>query len=132
MHLINEPVLAQSAQKIVAKVWGTEFWLVNTELYCMKFLKVNPGFRCSIHAHAKKDETFIGWSGVMQLNIHDSKGNVVKVKAIHPGEQYHIWPEVFHSFQAVNLAWVMEVSTFHSDKDVVRISESLRLDGRIG
>lgn len=127
---MNEGELAQSCMKVVSKVWGTEFWVANTELYCLKFLKVNPGYRCSIHAHANKDETFIGWSGTLQLNIHNAKGHVTGVHAIHPGQSYHIWPEVFHSFQAINVTWIMEVSTHHDDQDVIRVEESIRLDGK--
>jgi D-lyxose ketol-isomerase len=126
--IINEPELAQHAQKVVKKVWGVEFWMTNSELYCLKFLKVNPGFQCSIHAHAIKDETFIGVMGTLQLNIHKGSGDVFTVHAIHPGEQYRIRPEVFHSFQAINVTWVMEVSTSHSDRDVIRLQESRSLE----
>jgi D-lyxose ketol-isomerase len=125
--IINEAELAQQAAKVVKKLWGCEFWMVNTELYCLKFLKVNPGFQCSIHAHAIKDETFIGVMGTVQLNIHTGNMDVFAVHAIHPGNQYRIRPEVFHSFQAFNVAWVMEVSTQHSDRDVIRLQESRKL-----
>lgn len=128
MLLVNEPVVAQSAMKRVEKAWGVEYWLLNEEFYCCKLLKVNPGYQCSIHAHRLKDETFVGLMGTVRLNIHDGNGRVQDVHAIHPGTKYHIRPEVFHSFQALNVAWVMEVSTFHDDKDVIRLQESRRLD----
>jgi D-lyxose ketol-isomerase len=130
--LINEPEIAQSCIKVVPKLWGSEFWIVNSELYCMKFLKVIPGYRSSIHAHAIKDETFIGWSGTLRLNIHNGKGEIMDTKAIHPGQHYHLWPEVWHSFQAINESWIVEVSTQHSDRDVIRLAESMRLDGKTG
>lgn len=125
--IINEPEIAASAIHVVPKLWGVEFWVVNCDLYCLKFLKVNPGFQCSIHAHAIKDETFIGYSGTLQLNIHRGDAAVHEIHAIHPGQTYRIRPEVWHSFQAVNVAWVMEVSTRHSDRDVIRLQESRRL-----
>ena len=132
--IINEPEIAAAAQKVVKKLWGTEFWMTNNDLYCLKFLKVNPGFQSSIHAHAIKDETFLGWSGTAQLNLYDSRGNPLLdnrnlplVIAIHPGVQHRLVPEQFHSFQAVNEAWVLEISTRHSDKDVIRLQESRKL-----
>ena len=131
MMIPNEGSLAAHAIKTVKKVWGVEFWMVNTELYCMKFLKIQPGFQSSIHAHALKDETFIGMMGTTQLNIHAGNGDVIDVHAIHPGEQYRLRPEVWHSFQAVNVSWIMEISTTHSDRDVVRLQESRRLDGLV-
>jgi len=43
--------------KHVEKVWGSEDWIVNRE-YCGKVLNLNKGFRCSMHYHKNKDETF--------------------------------------------------------------------------
>ena len=126
--LINEPEVAQHARKIVEKLWGREYWIVNSDLYCLKFLKVNPGFQCSIHAHKLKDETFVGYSGTLQLNLHRANGELYQVFPIEPGYQRHILPGTYHSFIAVNVCFVMEVSTFHSDADVVRIQESRKLD----
>jgi D-lyxose ketol-isomerase len=132
--IVNEPEIAAAAQKIVRKTWGVEFWMTNSELYCLKFLKVIPGFQSSIHAHAIKDETFLGWSGMVQLNLYDSHGAELKdarglpvVVPIYPGQQHRIKPETFHSFQAVNEAWILEISTRHSDKDVIRLQESRKL-----
>ena len=43
--------------KEVKKKWGKEIWIVNRE-YCGKKLVLNKGFRCSMHFHKNKDETF--------------------------------------------------------------------------
>ena len=127
--IINEPEIAASAIKTVKKLWGTEYWIVNTKLYCLKFLKVIPGFQSSIHAHAKKDETFIGMSGDLQLNLHDAiTVERLGVIAIGPMNCYRISPITFHSFQAHNVTWAMEVSTYHDDKDVIRLQESRKLE----
>lgn len=125
--IINEPELAMMAQKVVKKLWGVEFWIVNTECYCLKFLKVNPGFQCSIHAHAEKDETFVGVSGTLKLNLHARDGALVEVIGLDPGKRYRIGPQTYHSFEAHNVTWVLEVSTHHDDDDVFRIAESRKL-----
>ena len=45
-------------QREFEKVWGAETWLCNTDHYCGKILHLNKGYRCSIHSHKIKDETF--------------------------------------------------------------------------
>ena len=129
MFVINEPEIGAHAKKIVRKVWGTEFWIINNDRYCMKVLKINPGFQCSIHRHEQKDETFIGLQGTLRLDIHDEKGKIAQTHGIDSGKRVRIRPGVYHSFQATNLTWVMEVSTPHSDEDVTRIQESRKING---
>jgi D-lyxose ketol-isomerase len=126
--LLNEPELAifRDVEK-VPKLWGCEYVLVNTPKYCLKFLKITPGYRCSVHAHKKKDETFIGWSGTVQLNIHNDLGIITKSVGIDPGAKFRIAPMIYHSFQAHNQSWILEVSTSHDDRDVVRLEESRQL-----
>jgi D-lyxose ketol-isomerase len=127
MLIVNEGELAFYAEKIVPKLWGTEYWIVNTEKYCLKFLKIIPGVQCSIHCHKKKDETFIGVSGYVILNFHNANKERVDGEGIGPGDTFQIKPGRYHSFYANNVSWVMEVSTFHDDADVVRIQESQRI-----
>jgi len=126
--IINEPELSKFASTIVEKIWGREFWVTNTPRYCLKFLKVNPGFQSSIHAHKKKGETFIGVMGVVRLTIHNGDKSIVDTIGIEPGNQYEIAPGIFHSFQAHNVSWIMEVSSHHDDKDVIRLEESRKLE----
>lgn len=125
--IINEPEIAATAINTVKKLWGVEYWIVNTDLYCLKYLKINPGFQSSIHAHKNKDETFIGISGTVQVLFHDSKGNVSEGIAIDTGQMVRMMPKQFHSFSASNLSWIMEISTHHNDKDVIRLQESMAL-----
>lgn len=127
--IINEPEIAASAIKTVKKLWGVEYWILNTELYCLKYLKVIPGYQCSIHAHKKKDETFVGLSGSLLLTIHDKESlKPTMGMSIEPGMKYRIQPKQFHSFQANNVSWIAEVSTHHDDADVIRLQESRKLD----
>lgn len=128
MFIINEPELAAHAMKVVDKLWGKEFWLVNSELYCCKILKIIPGYQSSIHAHTDKDETFIGIWGIAELQTYMRDAQHFESTAIGPGITHRIQPNTFHSFRAVNVSWVMEISTHHSDKDVIRLEESKRLE----
>jgi D-lyxose ketol-isomerase len=128
MLIPNESEIAQRAINVVEKLWGREFWLVNTKKYCLKLLKINPGFVSSVHSHGKKDETFYGLMGTAVLNIHDTEQDKIAPLAISPGLQFEIKHGTFHSFRAVNTAWIMEVSTHHDDKDVIRLQPSRKLE----
>ncbi len=55
-------------EQIVKKQWGEEHWIVNRE-YCGKKLLLKKGFRCSIHQHPVKDETFHLQSGLVYLEV---------------------------------------------------------------
>lgn len=127
MFVINEGQLAASAIEIVPKLWGKEYVLVNNEKYCCKILKINPGFRSSIHCHRKKDETFIGISGTALLSMYHDNGKLRIAYGIDSGRWQRIFPKELHSFEAQNLAWIMEISTTHRDDDVVRLEESKAL-----
>lgn len=122
MVIINEAEVAKNCIKQVGKLWGTEFWIVNNDSYCMKFLKINPGNVSSFHYHKVKDETFICIAGNVLLTLRDNKQ-----VSLSPGQQYRLQPNVAHSFEALGgTSWVLEVSTTHDDADVFRITESFR------
>lgn len=128
MLIPNESEIAARAINVVEKLWGREFWLVNTKKYCWKLLKVNPGFVSSLHSHAKKDETFYGIMGTVQLDIHDTMTEQVSSIIISPGSQFEIKHGTMHSFRAVNTAWISEISTHHDDNDVIRLQPSRKLE----
>lgn len=107
---------------VVEKVWGHEDWLVNEPLYCLKRLFVTPGFRCSMHKHPVKAETFViehgaGWAFVGDEPIPLTPGVIVKIP-----------PDTWHCFWCPTGAprplVMLEVSTHHDDADVERHSES--------
>jgi mannose-6-phosphate isomerase-like protein (cupin superfamily) len=125
--LNNFPFRADyGALNIVQKVWGTEYWLTNHKEYCSKILDVKAGFTSSSHYHKKKKETFIVLNGLCRLVLD---GNNVGVTA---GGQVTINPGVIHRFYVKKSNYrgcrILEVSTYHDDKDVVRLEESRALN----
>lgn len=111
--------------RIVPKAWGVEHWLVNTDLYCLKRLMVNPGWRCSMHRHPIKSETFIVESGLGWALVEDDPIELC------PGAIVEVPPNAWHMFWCPT-GWaaplvILEVSTHHDDGDVVRHSESAPL-----
>ena len=77
--------------KLVMKVWGSEEWVVNNDKYCGKILNLNKGYRCSVHYHKNKTETFYVLQGKVLMETWGSK-------VMLPGDIIHIRPEVTHRF----------------------------------
>lgn len=117
--------------KNVEKVWGTEIWLVNNERYCAKLLTIKPGYQCSLHYHPIKKETFIVLDGGVNLELGMS--NDTSYGTTHTflvaGESWTLEPNTPHRFSSYtdSPAVILEISSTHSDDDVVRLEESRAL-----
>lgn len=115
--------------QVVDKLWGYEVWLVNNEKYCAKILRVKPGFQCSLHMHPIKKESFYVQDGVVDLQIgelNDSGLMDLKQLRLNIGDSHTIEPGTFHRFWSDDGAEILEISTTHSDDDVVRLENSSR------
>ena len=120
--------------KHVEKTWGSEDWLVNTELYCAKVLTINQHCGGSFHHHEKKDETFLCLSGQAMLlwgsTPHHVNINVSSLDSVELllGLFVRISPNTPHLLIGLSEipAQILEVSTHHDDEDVVR---HWRIDG---
>jgi len=112
--------------KKVDKAWGLETWLTNRE-YCAKYLDIKPGWRCSVHRHKNKDETFVVVKGACFLEI----GGVEHIAREDDGKEYHISPLTWHWF-GVPKQWgpcrMLEISTHHEDEDCERRIPSRHFD----
>ncbi len=112
----------------VKKVWGRELWVVNNELYCAKYLYVEPGFACSLHRHLVKDETFAILNGSCTLEFGNS------VREMGAGDVERIAPRTWHRFsnRGNSLCIILEVSTHHEDSDVERREPSRDCQTSVG
>jgi mannose-6-phosphate isomerase-like protein (cupin superfamily) len=113
----------EEALKVVEKAWGREEWLVNNELYCCKFLRINPGWQCSWHRHKVKDETFFVLNGDVRLESEDIRHHPI-YEALGAGDERRIRPGTLHMFGSKTGATILEVSTHHDDEDVERLTSS--------
>lgn len=107
--------------KIVEKTWGFEEWLHNDQDYCIKYLNIEPGWKCSKHYHPRKKETFVVVQGRCIVSVND------ELYDAKMGDQFEIAPKTIHWFgvpDGENTCTLLEVSTFHDDADVVRLAES--------
>ena len=108
------PVKEDQLVKIVLKVWGHEEWIVNNEKYCGKKLVFKKGYRCSMHYHKIKDETFYVISGKILMELDGVK------RIMTPGDSQRILPGQKHRVTAYENSSLFEISTFHMDEDSYR------------
>jgi mannose-6-phosphate isomerase-like protein (cupin superfamily) len=107
--------------KIVKKEWGSEEWIVNRD-YCGKKLILNKGFRCSMHFHKNKDETFYILKGKVLLEVGMQKTIML------PDDSVLIKPGQKHRFTGLEDSEIMEFSTHHEDSDSYRDEVSGKVD----
>lgn len=101
----------------IQKKWGYEEILVNGD-YCCKKLHIHQGAVTSYHSHPLKTETFIRQEGEVLVQL---EGQWVRLRK----EPLTIEPGQFHLIIGLTNAVIMEVSTHHSDDDVVRKTKSI-------
>lgn len=132
-HTILRTVLKMNLDnfKTVQKAWGQEIWLVNNERYCAKLLHINSGWQCSLHMHPIKKETFVIIDGGVNLEVADTvvpTDEPLEFDHIQlvPGDSYTLEPNTYHRFWSYTdtPAVVLEISSTHSDDDVVRMEDS--------
>ncbi len=99
--------------KEVKKAWGKEEWIANYD-YRGKKLVLNKGFRCSMHHHKNKDETFYILKGKVLMEANNEK------RIMLPGDSLRIMPGMKHRFTGLEDSEIMEFSTHHEDSDSYR------------
>ncbi len=109
-------------EKKVDKVWGSEEWIANTDKYCGKILNLNKGFRCSLHYHKNKDETFYILEGSVLMEFDGEKKIMVK------GDTQRIMPGQKHRFTGLKNSKIIEFSTHHEDSDSYRETQSEKVN----
>jgi mannose-6-phosphate isomerase-like protein (cupin superfamily) len=108
--------------KTIKKVWGEEKWIINNELYCYKKLYLYEGYRCSLHYHKIKDETFVIEKGLVEMEC----GDICKKMSV--GEQIRIKPNIYHRFTGITNSVIIEISTTHREEDSYRQTKSKKID----
>ncbi|MFH1358807.1 MAG: cupin domain-containing protein [archaeon] len=103
------------------KAWGFEEWVANRD-YCGKIMLLKKGFRCSIHYHKNKDETFYILSGKVLFELGDEKAIMVQ------GDVILVEPGVKHRFTGLEDSKIIEFSSHHEDDDSYRDTESGSVD----
>jgi len=100
------------------KDWGYEDWIANTDKYCGKKLFVKKQYRCSIHYHKLKDETFYVQSGKVYLELEN------EIIIMNPGDSKRVLPNQKHRFSGLEDSVIFEFSTTHLESDSYRDTKS--------
>lgn len=116
-------LISPTERVFVSKGWGWEDWLWN-QGYCGKRLFVKEGKKCSWHYHNIKDETFFIESGRLEL-LHSKEDDIALacLTVLGPGSVFRVPPRMRHRFTGLEDTYFIEVSTEHSDEDVVRLEK---------
>ena len=110
----------------VPKLWGEEIWLTNIPAYCAKFLVLKDGYKCSLHRHLVKTETFFVLEGAVNLEVQTGPNETFQTILLEAGENHHLLTGTCHRFSTAKPggALILEVSTRHDDLDVERLEDS--------
>jgi hypothetical protein len=103
----------------VPRKWGKELWIVNCDEYCSKLLFVPKGAFSEYHYHNKKKETFYCLKGQVELTV-SGKDRILDQFS----KPVTVMPTEPHIFTGCSNAILLEISTHHSDDDVVFLSEA--------
>jgi mannose-6-phosphate isomerase len=109
-------------EKIVEKTWGKEYWIDNQPEYCLKYLEVIPGQMCSLHYHPIKTETHIILTGEIFLELGGTEHPQHVILEMKKGDRHKIYAKTPHRFwSGPQGGLILEISTSHSEVDVVRL-----------
>lgn len=117
--------------KIHEKVWGFEAWIANTPQYCGKRLVLNKGWRCSMHHHKQKDETFYVSHGTVLFETASPDFSSTRQQTLTAGTSLHVEPGTWHRFSGITDAELFEFSTHHEDADSYRKEPSGQVPSHI-
>lgn len=115
------------------KAWGRETHVVNCNKYCLKILELNEGYRCSMHYHKRKDETFYILSGKVRMEVcKENNGSfTTSDEVMYPGSYIRIKPKTLHRFTGIEDSVIIEVSTRHFEEDSHRVIRSGKVEDDI-
>ena len=118
--------------KRIQKTWGWELVICNSEKYCGKLLLLENGKTSSLHYHNQKHETFHVLEGecFIEVNGKTWRGKPGLTLVIEPGVPHRFYRE-WENPEPQGFCKILEVSTFHSDEDVVRIKPSGNVPGSL-
>jgi mannose-6-phosphate isomerase-like protein (cupin superfamily) len=119
-------MLVEYDMVIVKKVWGKEEILVNEPEYCCKKLHLTKQYRCSIHYHEVKKETFILEYGLVFLEIA-SRHRPEALIVMWPGMSITIEQGECHRFTGIEDSMFIEVSTHDDPEDSIRVTFSEKM-----
>lgn len=105
----------------IAKGWGLESVIVNSNRYCGKILEVRGGRQGSLHFHMQKYETFYLLSGRLEIETRNPETGDAELIEMLPGDILDIPSGFVHRIRAPENSRLIEISTTHFDNDSFRV-----------
>jgi mannose-6-phosphate isomerase-like protein (cupin superfamily) len=109
---------------IVPKGWGFEEWIINSEKYCGKILRIKEGKKTSWHYHDIKDEVMYVHDGQVKIIYgYEEDINHFETREIilNTGDSFHVPTGMIHQIIALYDTELFEFSTQHFDDDSIRL-----------
>ena len=129
----NEMEIKPFQPQTIKKVWGDEIIIANDQ-YCGKILVLKMNYRCSVHMHKMKTETFYFMEGLCLFEWckanRNNEDNIVHKYIMPVGSCITLEPRVMHRFSGIaQVTKILEVSTKDLPEDSYRNTQSEYVDG---
>ncbi len=107
----------------VEQPWGSEDWIWNGR-YCGKKLLIKKGKQTEWVYHRVKDKVLYVEAGQVLLTYsYDADAKFASELTLSADAAFHVPPGMYHSIKAIDESRLLELSTHHSDKDVIRAGQ---------
>lgn len=117
-------VLNAEQRPYAEHIWGSEDYIWNAR-YCGKKIKVNKGKTSEWVYHKVKDKVLYVEKGKILLSYGwDDNENTAATLTMTPDMAFHIPPGMWHKFQGLEEAQMLELGTHHNDKDVIGVNDT--------
>lgn len=121
------------SHQVTTKAWGCEILIANRE-FCGKVMHLHKGWRCSLHFHPVKDESFLVTRGRILVEVGEPgmahpdavDRSRMQVRELGPGESVDVPPMTLHRFTGLEDAEFVEFSTHDDPADSIRVEVSGR------
>jgi mannose-6-phosphate isomerase-like protein (cupin superfamily) len=108
--------------------WGHEDWLWNTR-YCGKKLVIKKGKESQWQYHRVRDKVLYVERGKILLTYGwDEELTNSATLTMTADMAFHIPPGMYHKFQGIDDALLLELGTHHNEKDVLTPDSELDYD----
>ena len=111
---------------VTNKAWGEERLLAKSAYYTSKLMVVYPGYKCSLHKHNNKHETFTCLCGSGHIEL-DREGVGKTSITIGPGVKITVQTGAWHRFWSRKGMILLETSTYDDPQDCERKEPSMRM-----
>lgn len=117
-------ILNAEQRVYVEQDWGYEDWLWNGK-YCGKKLHVFRGKTTEWVHHKVKDKVLYVERGKIVLSYGwDEDDKYAATLTMTADMAFHIPAGMWHKFQGVDESDILELSTHHNEKDIVRVGQT--------